>query len=165
MGRTLFLVRHAQSADKQSGQADHARELTATGRQQATDLGLFFQERKYFFDLVISSTAIRTKQTLEHIFDVAKNSHNNHIIFEDEYYQGTSRYYYNSLLTLDDQFHSVLILGHNPSMTDLLSRLLQQHTAESFSPASFAEIHFEVNAWQNLSEYSGKLITFRNSLN
>lgn len=165
MSRTLFLVRHAQSADKQSGQTDHDRELTSAGRQQATALGLFFQEQKYFFDAVMCSTAIRTKQTLVHILSAAPNVHANRLFFEEEYYQGTAQDYYNSVINFDDQFPAVLIIGHNPSITALASHLLEKQPAESFSPASFAEISFDVRTWRDLQEYSGKLITFRNPVN
>lgn len=164
MSLALYLVRHAQSADKQSGQSDHERELTATGRRDATALGLFFHHQKYFFDLVVCSTATRTKQTAELILAEIKNSSNHQTIFEEYLYQGTGKDYYNRLTNLHPSVRSVLLVAHNPSISDLLSILVQGPT-ENFSPGGFAELYFELEDWSDLLERSGKLVTYRNPIN
>ncbi len=44
MSYYLYLLRHAQSADKQIGQTDKERTITATGLLDAKDTGKFLKE-------------------------------------------------------------------------------------------------------------------------
>ena len=48
MSLKLYLMRHAQSADKQPGQADKERELTNEGMLQSLQIGGYLQAEKFF---------------------------------------------------------------------------------------------------------------------
>ncbi|MEJ0057905.1 MAG: histidine phosphatase family protein [Bacteroidota bacterium] len=64
MSKIIFVLRHAQSAGKQSGQRDYDRLLTPHGEAEATACGKIFFEYGNFPDLILCSAAARTRQTL-----------------------------------------------------------------------------------------------------
>ena len=77
MSRFLYLMRHAQSADKQPGQADKERELTLKGMQDATLIGRYLHDQKKIPKIFLSSTANRAKTTTQLVCDVLKIENEN----------------------------------------------------------------------------------------
>jgi phosphohistidine phosphatase len=66
MTRTLVVVRHAK-AQPSHPDGDHERELAPRGMQDAQSLGRWLAEQDLLPDLVLSSTAARTRQTTDHL--------------------------------------------------------------------------------------------------
>ena len=64
MTRKLFVLRHAQSAGKQSRQRDYDRDLTAVGEAKAKALGKKIKKENINIDLILSSDAVRTQRTV-----------------------------------------------------------------------------------------------------
>ena len=118
MPKKLYLMRHAQSADKQPGQPDIARELTAHGMREALQIGAYLQSENFFCDLFLCSTAIRAKSTMEFVLEALKMS-TEKIQINSEIYNASTRVLYEHIVNLDDQLNSVMIIGHNPSITYL----------------------------------------------
>jgi phosphohistidine phosphatase len=63
MPRYLYLLRHAQSAEKQHGQTDRDRNLTHLGMKQALLVAQFLKEEKTLPEIIMSSVAERAKET------------------------------------------------------------------------------------------------------
>ena len=64
MQRYLYLLRHAESKEKQIGQDDHDRKLTPRGMREALLMGNYLFKEKAPIDVVISSTAAILSSTL-----------------------------------------------------------------------------------------------------
>jgi len=64
LGR-LILLRHAKSSWASAGLADHDRPLNARGRRAASAVGEWLRQEGYVPDLVLCSTARRTRETAE----------------------------------------------------------------------------------------------------
>lgn len=64
MTQRLILMRHAKSSWKITSD-DHARLLNDRGRESAEALGHWLRERGYLPDLILCSSAARTRETLE----------------------------------------------------------------------------------------------------
>ena len=62
--KTLILMRHSK-AEEGFTKPDHDRELAARGRRDATAAGGWLRQEGLVPDLVICSTAVRTRQTWE----------------------------------------------------------------------------------------------------
>ncbi len=60
--KVLILFRHAK-AEQVVGKPDHERELTARGRKDAHAAGAWLREHELGAELVLCSTATRTRQT------------------------------------------------------------------------------------------------------
>ena len=63
--KRLFLLRHTKAEREVPGIDDEARALAPRGRQDAARIGRFLREEAYVADLVLCSTAAKTRQTLE----------------------------------------------------------------------------------------------------
>lgn len=154
MTLVLNLVRHAQSADKQLGQHDHDRVLTAAGMKQAKDLGIYFKENNFKFDKILCSPAARTKQTLNLILAELDKTMTAPIDLIDRLYHGTVDDYQLEMRKIAGTSKQVLIIGHNPSISQLCGHLAKD-TVTDFEPCGFAQLGFDSLDWTNVKNASG----------
>src|ERR1700716_4011728 len=73
--KSLHLLRHAKSSWKDPGLNDHDRPLSKRGRQTAKMMAAYLRRAKIAPDLVICSTAMRARQTLDPIAREGRNEH------------------------------------------------------------------------------------------
>ena len=116
----LYLLRHAKSSWDDLYVDDFKRPLSERGLKNSEMLNAFLKSKKVSFDKVYSSSSVRTEITcsvvLEGIFEFDK------ISFLDDFYHASAEYLKNFLLDKTLQ-ESVLIVGHNPGLSDLVSYL------------------------------------------
>lgn len=151
-------MRHAQSADKQPGQADKERELTSEGMRQSLQMGAYLQSEKFFFDLFLSSTANRAKATSEFVLEALKIS-SEEIQFEEEIYNASTRTLFAQILNIENNINSVILVGHNPAITYLAENLTKKEIGD-MAPAGLAIIHFKNLTWREIQEGSGELVRY-----
>ncbi|WP_212755351.1 SixA phosphatase family protein [Flexivirga aerilata] len=70
--RQLIVIRHAKAASPESAEADHERPLTPRGVADAKAMGAWLKERGISVDLVLCSTATRTRETWAGIVEGGK---------------------------------------------------------------------------------------------
>ncbi|WP_125776584.1 SixA phosphatase family protein [Antribacter gilvus] len=125
--RRLVLLRHAK-AEPVSAADDALRPLALRGREQSARLGEALSEGGLLPDLVIVSTALRTRQT----WDLASgalghgprgNGRDVAVTFSEELYQANVRDVLALLHELDDSVRTVLVVGHEPTMAATASFL------------------------------------------
>ena len=63
--KTLWLLRHAKASQGGDGLADRDRPLNARGRDAAARIGRHLAEREVCPELVLCSSALRTRETVE----------------------------------------------------------------------------------------------------
>ena len=81
--KTLYLLRHAKSSWKDPGLADLDRPLNKRGRETAKTMAAYLRRAKITPDVVLCSTAVRAKQTLEPIAKAIKPPR---VVFESRIY-------------------------------------------------------------------------------
>ncbi|GAA6524692.1 histidine phosphatase family protein [Intrasporangium sp. DVR] len=118
--KTLILMRHAKAEDG-AGKADHDRELIGRGRRDATAAGVWLKEQSLVPDLVICSTAVRTRQT----WDAAckGGAHAEFVEYRKSVYTGGVAEALETIREDAGETASVLVVGHNPTMAQLTSLL------------------------------------------
>ena len=113
-------MRHAKSSWDDLYVDDFKRPLSERGLKNSEMLNAFLKSKKVSFDKVYSSSSVRTEITcsvvLEGIFEFDKVS------FLDDIYHASAEYLKNFLQDKTLQ-ESVLIVGHNPGLSDLVSYL------------------------------------------
>src|SRR5262249_12077868 len=82
----LYLLRHAKSSWEEPGLNDHDRPLNRPGRNAAKIMATYLRRSEIKPDLVICSTAIRAKQTLD---PIVKAINPPKVILERKIYGGT----------------------------------------------------------------------------
>src|SRR6476660_10044523 len=85
---TLSLLRHATSSWKEPALPDHDRPLNTRGKAEAPVMGKEIAKHGLEPDLVLCSTARRTRDTLKLVLPELKSEPK--VIYEDGLYHGTS---------------------------------------------------------------------------
>lgn len=154
----LYLLRHTQSADRQSGQTDKERELTPTGIKNALVMGTYFQKEKLPLDIIITSPSERTKTTSRLLADALKFDLDK-VLVEEELYEAPTRTFLEIVNKLDDGYQNVLCVGHNPVIS-YLSEYLTKAEIGDMVPGGLAVIKFNFNTWNNVAQSTGELVSY-----
>jgi len=118
--RTLILLRHAKAVRAHEAESDEARGLTGRGRREAALAGAAMAEAGLRPTLALVSTAARTRQTAEHgLASFALETR-----FEDALYHAAMEGVWDAFAASDAA--SVVIVGHNPGLGELVSYLVRQ---------------------------------------
>ena len=101
------------------------------------------REKGIDFDLVLVSTAVRTRETIELIRERAK--FRGEVRYDERIYEATVTQLLDVVSQLDSDLESVLLVGHNPGIEELLALLTgeQQHV----TTANFAKIKLAATKW------------------
>ncbi len=125
---TLILMRHGHAVDSHQALSDYTRGLTPEGRLAVQrQAGLL----KPLPELIISSSALRTTETAGIIISALKTEIT--LILKPELYHAQADDYFELLQTVPDKVHTLLLIGHNPSISRLASSLAK--TNLSMAPA------------------------------
>ena len=121
----LIIMRHAKSDWSDASRSDFDRPLTARGKKAAKQMGQWLKQKQYRIDRMLCSPARRAKQTC--LLAAAQLDFvQQHVLWEDRIYEASL----NDLITLVDQYgagaHTLLIVGHNPSLDQLLCHLCNE---------------------------------------
>lgn len=143
---TLIVLRHAK-AESPLGVADIERPLSSRGRRDAGVAGELLRGRDLVADLVLCSPAVRTRQTLAEMASAAPVSYEPTIYDNDP----------DLLLDLlrEQSGGTVLLIGHNPSLHQLVADLAEE-PEKGFPTAAIAAIDLD-GAWSDISAGSGTL--------
>jgi phosphohistidine phosphatase len=121
--RTLILVRHAKS-DWSGDHADIDRPLAKRGRRQAPDAGRWLATHIDGIDLAVVSPARRARSTWELVSAELEAPPPTRI--EGRVYAASGDELIAVLRELPDDVETAALVGHNPGIEDLASRLAGQ---------------------------------------
>ncbi|MBT6206151.1 MAG: histidine phosphatase family protein [Alphaproteobacteria bacterium] len=164
MPTTLYLLRHAKSSWVAPLSEDHDRDLSDKGRARAAALAEWMEGRALECDLVLCSTALRARQTLEIVLPVLGLPQVRH---ETGIYEANAGSIIEMLKTLDDQTERVMVVGHEPSLRqtattlamtangDALERLKRKYPTSALSMLTFGAAR-----WSSLVPGMGHLELF-----
>lgn len=144
-------MRHAKSDWSLEGQDDFERGLNKRGLRDAPFMGSLLKEKKLIPQLLIASPARRTRLTAEM---VAENlGYTAEILYFDELYESSGKQYLSVLQTMNNRVDRAMIVGHNPSLEELIDILLQMNLPHVEMPTSaVAVLDLHVNSWAELGE-------------
>ncbi len=158
MGLTLYILRHAQSADKQFGQSDADRELTPIGRHDSERVGFFFKQQYDLPQLVLCSNAIRTRQTCALVLNAMSEIPTSKVDLRSELYHGTVETYLDIIQLTNSTINTLLVIGHNPAVTELAQFLCEENIGV-LSPSGMVGLQFPFDQWRDLRAKSGRLFS------
>jgi phosphohistidine phosphatase len=114
--RTLYLLRHAKSSWDNPALADHERPLAPRGRRAAKRIAEHMLRSGIEPELVLCSTAVRARQTLELVRAAIPGSS---VALEAALYGASADELLARVRRLPDAVGSVMLVGHNPGLQDL----------------------------------------------
>src|SRR5437763_8483276 len=152
MPKRLFLLRHAKSSWDDPGLTDQDRPLAARGRKAAGLVRDHVREEGIRPALVLCSTAVRARETLEGV------GLSDEVAFERELYGASADELLARLRRVPDDVESVMLIGHNPGMHDLAVLLGGSGEVERKFPTG-ALATFELDGvWRSLAPGAARLV-------
>jgi phosphohistidine phosphatase len=159
----LHLLRHAKSSAKGDVE-DYQRPLSARGRKTARRVSKNLSAKLGAVDLVLCSSARRTRETLDFVLD--EFSPRPRTLVEDELYLASREKLAARLGRLDARNVNVLLIGHNPGLHELAVALADENSPAFRALASGkfptgAFVSFRVPAdWSVLGSSRHELISY-----
>lgn len=154
--KTLLLTRHAKTVQIENGLSDFDRTLAPRGQKDVKLVARELISLEYEPDIIISSPALRAKQTAE-LFAREFNYPEKQIKFLNYLYgYFTIQDLISDLTKIAGKSRSVQIIGHNPSIPEIGSDLYGS-ASEALPTTGTLVIEFDVNKWDYVTEASGVL--------
>ncbi len=146
--KTVLILRHAKSSWREAGLADHERPLNKRGKRDAPRMGRLLREEDLVPDLIISSSAVRARKTAQLVIEAS--GYDGELRLARELYAAEPEAYLEVLQILPETVTSVMVVGHNPGLEELLELLSGDW--QRLPTAALAQVALELDAWQDLSE-------------
>ncbi len=159
MAKLIFIARHAEAphiTTAAEGATDFDRTLSNKGTADATRAGSVLSTFDILPQYIYYSPALRTRQTAELINQSLKLTEE-HCIPVQSLYLANATDWLTLIHQLDDSINAVLIVGHNPAVTET-GRLLAEKAIDSFKPCTILGLEFEVQSWKAILPAKGKII-------
>ena len=125
--RRLMLMRHAKA--DWPDVADQRRPLAKRGRHDAPVIGRWLREHGYLPDVVICSSARRTRQTWELVAPELGGSPK--VTFDDRAYDAGEMALLYLARELPASYQAGLLIGHNPAISDLAASLTEPSAGDA----------------------------------
>ncbi len=157
--KRLTLLRHAKSSWAEPSFADHDRVLSERGERDAPRMGKRMAARKVRPSLIIASSAARALATAKFIAEALKYPPE-FLQVEKELYLATADQILELACSQEDNFSDLLLIGHNPGMTDLANRLLPSIGLNNLPTSGVVALDFDTKKWSELTDVSSELVFY-----
>ncbi len=153
--KTLLILRHAKSSWKHAELADHERPLNKRGQRDAPRMGQLVAEEGLTPDLILSSSAVRARRTAVAVADNC--GYDDEVEVTRDFYHGDVETFLQVLRRLPERYESVMVVGHNPGLEELLEALTGDY--ERLPTAALAQVRLPAGSWAELDEeVEGELV-------
>lgn len=161
--KQIYCLRHAHALNA-DGQSDKERRLSAQGVADAAALGRVMHARGYVPDLVLCSSAVRTRMTLEAVSEAFADALV--VRFEDILYSGSLGDYLALVQAVAEDYSRVLVVGHNPIIHALAVNLAAEEGSSHFlsdimsryAPCTLSVFDVAADHWGDASPYANALV-------
>ncbi len=130
----IYLLRHARSAWAQPGERDFDRPLDDEGFAEAEVVAERAADLRHLPVRIVSSTALRCRQTAEAVRRAL--DYDLEVFFADELYNASCDVYLEMIASTPDA-QSLMFVGHNPTIGEVLERLAGNERAAAAIPAGY----------------------------
>lgn len=148
--KTIYIVRHAKSSWDLSDIPDEKRPLLEKGKKRTRKVIDFLHQHKITVDYIISSHAVRALETAKILAHALKYPVDNIKIDRHLYYTDGDGIF-NQFYDLPARFSSVMLVGHNPALTEFANMLLQR-PIENLPTSGVVSITFDTDQWENIGD-------------
>jgi phosphohistidine phosphatase len=149
--KTLYLMRHAKSSWSFDELRDQERPLNDRGREDAPRMGQALVKRDIHPNLLVSSPAVRALSTAV-LVARELGYERDHIQIEPAIYQADLDTLLSVVRALPDSAQSVLLTGHNPTITDVANYLSPSPLHGEMPTAAIMCLHFNTEHWAEVKQ-------------
>ena len=145
--KRLLVLRHAKSSWADNSLDDWQRPLNDRGRRDAPRVGQWLRDHALVPDLIVTSDAVRARETAAAVAKAA--GYPREIVVEPALYHATPADAIEVIRSVGDQAaRTLLLVGHNPGLEDLVSRLSGEH--HDMVTAAIVELTVRIDRWSDL---------------
>jgi phosphohistidine phosphatase len=155
--KTLYLLRHGHAESKQN-HPDVTRNLDETGKKEALLTGEKLVKEGLRPEHIISSHATRAYQTAQIVAETLAYPVKN-ILIEREIYDNDEESLLEVIKRQDNKTASVLVAGHNPTIT-YLAKMLAKEQQHDMPTAGVLVLQCEANSWEEILNHPIKEMLF-----
>jgi phosphohistidine phosphatase len=162
--RTLVLLRHAK-AETPGELPDFERRLTTVGETDADAAGSWLADEGLRPGLVLCSPAARTRQTwlaaAVALAQVDPEAGSPEVHYEQRLYDGGRTEVVDLLRAVSDEHKVVVVVGHNPTMSDMSLLLRPHESGSTFAGLKTAgmAVHKLEGSWSQVEPGAMTLVT------
>lgn len=154
--KTIYVVRHGKAVARDSDVPDFERSLVDKGEKNSVKVAQFLKDMGVSPDLFISSPANRALETAK-VFSTIFGHPEDKILLEKGLYDKTnSKYFFSFLKKTDDEFNTLIIFGHEPTISGFITELVPEYS-DAMVKSGIAEIGLPINRWSALKPGIGIL--------
>ena len=162
--KTIYVIRHAQAIGKDANIPDVERTLTAKGVKDSRKSGKALGKIDLNSVLLISSHANRALETAQQVAKVL-DYHPEKILLKEAIYDcdnGTDLV--KILQELDDGYTTAVVVGHEPTLSQLIARLIGIEI-QGLPKAAMVGIDCDTDSWSTIGDKAGSMTFFDAPLN
>jgi len=147
--KTIYIIRHAKSSWDAPNLTDHERPLIEKGITRTALVTGYLVKQNFKTGLMISSVAVRAFETAKLIagaigYPIEK------IKTDRRIYQESLDFIYTVISEISQKIDSVMIVGHNPTLTDFVNDFLEEEI-DALPTSGIVSISFETDDWQGIT--------------
>ena len=151
--KTLFLLRHAKSSRKDQSLPDFERPLNRRGKKATDKLGRYLKDELIVPDLVLSSPAVRARETIERVMKAANWIAD--VRFDQRIYEAGGLGLLEVVSQIENDHKTVLLVGHNPGIEELLMLLTGE--SKKVRTAALIKLELKSSKWATAADKRAKL--------
>jgi phosphohistidine phosphatase len=162
-GYQLFILRHGKASTNDPCR-DFDRQLTQKGINQVEQIGMWMKDHDLKPDIIITSPAKRTFMTTDIVSKVLSVKEQN-IYIDSQIYGADLVSLLKVLANCSLKAHKILLVGHNPSLENLVEFLLPSHITRKHAnhdrlfPVTLVHIEMKRD-WSHLTLHCAQLKSF-----
>jgi phosphohistidine phosphatase len=157
--KTLFLLRHAKAITGGLLVLDQDRPLSDRGLKDVNKLGTKLHKKEINLDLIVTSPAVRAITTAQLIANKLNMKRTNFLI-DPLVYGAELKELLELISGVSKRYDDVMIVGHNPSLTDLASHVAGEPIA--MATCALMEASFDFKDWTKVLTEKSSKFTFLN---
>ena len=119
-------MRHAKSDWSSSRTSDFERPINGRGRRNSARVGKWMSDNNHIPQRIVSSPAIRAKETIELVIAQTTKFNHENLIFQDDLYLAGFTQLMEIINTYQNDVQSLMLIGHNPGIENLVNYLCSQ---------------------------------------
>ena len=157
--KRLTLLRHAKSSWDDQGAADHDRPLAKRGMRDAPWIGERLAAQGLKPSLLLTSSALRARQTTALVEPPLRHAALK-IHVDSEIYLATPDTLLRILSAQSDAIDDLVLIGHNPGLTQLANMLLPDLKLDNLPTAGAVGLRCTTDSWQTIDAADFSLLFY-----
>lgn len=151
--KQLIVVRHAKAGWGDLSLGDFQRPLNERGVSDSSVVAQHLLDQAIIPQYIVSSPALRALTTAKQ-FAKTLNINAADFVTDKRIYEASCDTLLDVIWGLDEHYDKIMIVGHNPGLSDMIRSLVSQNIDE-LSTCEVTAIQFDREQWQHVDLRSG----------